>query len=95
MSITAKSILKLGLAAEAYGIELRLWREAGERQWAATLRDEDGTVHCRFEEDDLKMAKLHLVAEARRRAQSRDGAADLPGCEAFLDFWRPVNLAKS
>ena len=32
MATTAVGEFKLGLALEAYGIELRLWKEPGERE---------------------------------------------------------------
>ena len=86
--------VKLGLALEAYGIQLRLWKEAGERQWGASLRDDGGQTHLEFEEDSLAMAKLHLVAEARRRASLRSNVGDLPGCDEFSNSWKPVNIGK-
>jgi hypothetical protein len=94
MSTVPIHAVKLGLELEVYGIELRLWKETGESEWGATLRENDNTVHTRFEEENLTMAKLHLLAEARKRAVSRSGGAELPGCDAFLNSWKPINLMK-
>src|SRR6266702_6665057 len=85
---------KLGLALEAYGIELRLLKEPGEREWGATLRDDNNIVDCHFEEDTLTLAKLHVLGEARNRVMSRSGSAELPGCDTFLASWKPVKMAK-
>jgi len=86
--------LTLALALEAYGIELRLWKEPGEREWGATLRDDNNIVDCHFEEDTLTLAKLHVLGEARNRVMSRSGSAELPGCDTFLASWKPVKMAK-
>jgi len=94
MSIVPIHAVKLGVALEFYGIELRLWKEIGESEWGATLREKDNTVHTRFEEENLTMAKLHLLAEARKRVVSRSGSAKLPGCDAFLNSWKAINMTK-
>jgi hypothetical protein len=93
MSTVPIHSLKLGLALEVFGIELRLWKETGETEWGATLRENANTIHTRFEEENLTMAKLHLLAEARRRVANRSGA-ELPGCDAFLNSWKPINMTK-
>jgi hypothetical protein len=95
MSIVPIHAVKLGLALEFYGIELRLWKEIGESEWGATLREKDNTVHTRFEEENLTMAKLHLLAEARKRVVNRSGSAKLPGCDAFLNSWKPINMRQA
>jgi hypothetical protein len=41
------------------------------------------------------LAKLHLLGEARSRAISLSDATDLPGCDAFLYSWKPINLTKA
>jgi hypothetical protein len=71
-----------------------LWKEIGESEWGASLCENDKTFHTRFEEENLTMAKLHLLGEARKRVVNRSGAAELPGCDAFLNSWKPVNLTK-
>jgi hypothetical protein len=95
MSTLPIRAIKLGLALEFYGIELRLWKEIGESEWGATVRENDNTLHTRFEEENLTMAKLHLLAEARKRVVNRSGAAALPGCDSFLNSWKPINMTKA
>jgi hypothetical protein len=102
MATAAAAKFKLGLALQAYGIELRLWKEPGEREWGATVRDQNNMVDCHFEEmvdchfeeDNLTLAKLHVLGEARNRAMSRSGSGELPGCDTFLDSWKPVKMAE-
>ena len=94
MATRAVGEFKLGLALEAYGIELRLWKEPGEREWGATLRDDHDIVACQFEEDNLTLAKLHVLGDARNRVISQSNVAELPGCDTFLDSWKPVKMAK-
>jgi len=84
----------IGLALEAYGIELRLWKEANLREWGATLRDGATIVQRCFEEDDLTLAKLHVLGEARTRALSRPGSVELPGCDTFFNSWKPIKMQK-
>jgi hypothetical protein len=95
MSTVATPAIKLGLALEFFGIELRLWKEIGESEWGATLRENHNTLQTRFKEENLTMAKLHLLAEARKRVVNRSGNAELPGCDAFLNSWKPINLTKA
>jgi hypothetical protein len=94
MAPTAVGQFKIALAREAYGIELRLWKEPGEREWGASLRDDDNIVDCHFEEDNLTLAQLHVLGEARKRVIGRAGSAELPVCDTFLGFWKPVKMAK-
>ncbi len=94
MSTQAARGLKLAVAIKAYGMELRLWKESGERQWGSSLREGDTTVESQFEEDNLALAKLHVLAEARSRAVTQSGKTELPGCDTLLDSWKPINIAK-
>ena len=82
----------IALALDAYGLELRLWKEAGLREWGATFRDGRTIEHCRFEEDNLLMAKLHVLGEARNRALNRSDDGELPGCDTFFNSWKPVKM---
>jgi hypothetical protein len=93
MATKAEREFKLALALRAYEIELRLWKEPGEREWGATLRSDNNIVDCHFEEDNLTLAKLHVLGEARNRVISRSGSTELPGCDTFLDSWKPVRIA--
>ena len=91
MATSAVSEFKLGLALKAYGFDIKLWKERGEREWAASLRDDNDIVKCHFEEDNLTLAKLHVLGEARNRVKRSD-TTDLPGCDTFLDSWKPVRI---
>ena len=94
MATTATGKFKLALSLKAYGIELQLWKEPSEREWGATLRVDNDVIDCHFEEDNLTMAKLHVLGEARSRAVTQAGNTELPGCDTYLDSWKPVNMAK-
>ena len=94
MSSTAVREFKIALALEAYGIEIRLWKEPGEHEWGASLRDDNNIVDCHFEEDNLTLAQLHVLGEARNRVISRSGSAELPVCDAFVGSWKPVKIAR-
>jgi hypothetical protein len=96
MTTTAiRETTKLALAIKAYGLELRLWKERGDREWGATIREDSTILHSHFEEDNLMLAKLHLLGEARSLAMSRSGGAELPGCDTFFDSWKPVKMTNS
>jgi len=95
MTTTAIREVKVALALKAYGIEIRLWKEADLREWAATFRDDTTIVHYRFEEDNLTLAKLHSLGEARKRAMTQLGNVDLPGCDTFSKCWKPINMTNS
>jgi len=90
--MTTTAVRKIALALKVYGFELRLWKEDAEREWGATLSDSDQVYSCIFEEDNLMLAKLYVLGEARNRAIRRSVDADLPGCDAFLDSWKPIKL---
>ena len=94
MTTTAIREIKVALALRAYGIEIRLWKEADLREWGATFRDDTTIVHYRFEEDNLMLAKLHALGEARNRAMGRTGCAELPGCDTFSNSWKPINMTQ-
>ena len=95
MTTTAIREIKVALALKAYGMELRLWKEADLREWGATFRDDATIVHYRFEEDNLMLAKLHVLGEARNRAQARSQDGELPGCDTFFDSWKPVKMQQA
>jgi hypothetical protein len=92
--MTKIAVPKVALSLKAYGFELHLWKEDVEREWGARLRDDSVVATCNFEEDNLMLAKLHLLGEARNRAISQSGNSNLPGCEGFLNSWKPINLTK-
>lgn len=93
--MTTSAIRRVAITLQAYGFELQLWKEDVEREWGATLREGKHVVSCHFEEDNLTLAKLHLLGEARNRALSRSDNAHLPGCDAFLNSWKPISMTKT
>jgi hypothetical protein len=92
--MTKIAVPKVALSLKVYGFELHLWKEDVEREWGASLRNNDVVASCNFEEDNLMLAKLHLLGEARNRAIRQSGNANLPGCDAYLNSWKPINLTK-
>jgi hypothetical protein len=88
--MTTTTTPKVALALQAYGFELRLWKEGPEKEWAGTLRLGDSILTHRYEEDNLTLAKLHLLGKARSRAMSLSNGAELPGCDTFMNSWKPV-----
>src|SRR5262245_20395802 len=95
MMTTATRDVKVALALEAYGIELRLWKELSQRETGATLRYDNNVIPCNFEEDNLTLAKLHVLGEARNVAMSRSAGAELPGCDTFLNSWKPITMPRA
>jgi hypothetical protein len=93
--MTIIAVPKVALFLRAYGFELHLWKEDAEREWGATISDSNQIVSCKFEEDNLTLAKLYLLGEARNRAMRGSSVADLPGCNAFLNSWKPTRLTKA
>ena len=85
---------RVALALKAYGIELRLWKEPGEHEWGAALRDDNAIVECHFEEDNLTLAKLYILGEARCRAMRR-ACGELPSCDTYLNSWKPIKMTKA
>jgi hypothetical protein len=90
--MTTLAIPKLAITSKAYGFVLQLWKEDAERTWGATLSNSNFVVSCNFEEDNLMLAKLYLLGEARNRAIEQSNAPNLPGCDTFLDSWKPIRL---
>ena len=93
MTTTTIRETKLALALKVYGIELRLWKETGEHEWGAALREDNAIVECRFEEDNLTLAKLHILGEARSRAMRRS-SGELSSCDTYLNSWKPFKMTK-
>jgi hypothetical protein len=84
---------KPGFTIKAFGFELRLWNEAGGVEWGASITcDGKEEFTSRFEEDNLTLAQLHLLAEARNRAMVRWRDKEFPPVESLIDSWDPVNM---
>ena len=82
---------RLALALSAFGFELRLWQESHDAQWGATIEDGDHVFHSQFEEENLTLAKLHLLGEARARALYR-GDTEFPSCESLMGSCKLISL---
>ena len=95
MTTTAARQTRVALALSAYGIELRLWKGPDVRDWGASLRHDNNTIQFKFEEDNLTLAKLHVLGEARNQAMKRTGSLALQDCETFLDAWMPVKMMQA
>jgi hypothetical protein len=93
--MTTVALRKVAITLKAYGFELQLWKEDAEREWGSTLSDSNYLMSCNFEEDNLTLAKLHLLGEARSRALGRSADANLPGCDVFLHSWKPIKMTKA
>jgi hypothetical protein len=95
MALSTRHKLKPSFTLDAYGFHLRLWNESGGVDWGASLHDGKEEVSCRFQEDNLTLAKLHLLAEARNRAMTRWPEKKFPSDESLIDSWEPVNMTES
>ena len=91
MTATTIGPTKEVLAISTFGFEIRLWQESTEVEWCATIHDGDQQVSCCFREDNLALAKLHILAEVRNRALVRWGRdREFPTCDSLMDSWEPI-----
>ena len=91
MRLPALKKAKHGFALAAFGFQLHLWNES-DVEWGAIIRDGEQEMSSRFEEDNLTLAKLHILAEARNRALVRWKDREFPPCETLLDSWEPMTF---
>lgn len=94
MALSTRGEIKPSFTLNAYGFHLRLWNESGGVDWGASILDGKEEISCKFEEDNLTLAKLHLLAEARSRATTRWPDKEFPSCESLLESWEPVNMTE-
>lgn len=87
---TTKSVL----AISAFGFEIRLWKESQGVAWGATIADGDQLFRSQFEEDNLTLAKLHILEDARARASHRWRDREFPPCESLADLWKTITIAE-
>jgi hypothetical protein len=93
MKLPALNKSKHGFTIAAFGLRIHLWNES-EVEWVATIRDGDNEASCQFEEDNVTLAKLHILAEARNRAQVRWKDREFPACETLVDSWEPMTFVE-
>lgn len=91
MRLPALNKAKHGFALSAFGFQLHLWKES-DVEWCGTIRDGDQETSSRFEEDNLTLAKLHILAEARNRALVRWKDKEFPACETLVDSWEAMTF---
>jgi len=91
MRLPALSNAKHGFVITAFGFRLHLWNES-EVEWCATISDGDEETPIRFQEDNLMLAKLHTLADARNRAIVRSSDKEFPSCESLVDSWEPMTF---
>jgi hypothetical protein len=80
------------LAISAFGFQIRLCQESTEAEWSATIADRERVLRSRFEEENLILAKLHILEDARARAIYRSGGNNLPSCESLIDAWHEATI---
>jgi hypothetical protein len=67
MKLPAVINTKQGFRVAAFGFELHLWMER-DAKWSAIIQDGDHEFSSRFQENNLTLAKFHILADARSRA---------------------------
>ena len=82
---------KHGLSCAAYGLQIHLWSES-DFDWCATIFDSGQEMYFRFEEHNLTLAKLHILAQARNRAMRRSKDRELPAEGTLLESWEPITF---
>jgi hypothetical protein len=80
------------LAISAFGFEIRLWQGSTGMEWSATIEDGNRVFRSQFEEDNLTLAKLHILEDARARGIYRLRDNNLPSCESLIDEWHEATL---
>jgi hypothetical protein len=90
MTSTTIGTTKDVLAISAFGFEIRLWQESTEVEWSATIEDGKRVLRSKFEEENLILAKLHILEDARARAIYCCRHNNLPSCESLIDGWHEV-----
>jgi len=91
MRLPALSKAKHGFVIAAFGFRIHLWNES-EVEWCATIFDGEQEVSSRFEEDNLTLAKLHTLADARNRAMVRWKDKEFPSCDSLVDSWESMTF---
>jgi hypothetical protein len=79
---------KQGFRLVAFGFELHLWMDR-DAESSAIIQDGDHRFSTRFKEDNLTLAKFHLLAVARNRAIYRWRDQQFPAEETLVDSWQP------
>jgi hypothetical protein len=85
----------LAFSLNAFGHELRLWKETNQNDWGAIVgsRTNPQVYYLYFEANDATMAKLQVCETARSLAVI-EKEKEMPPSDAFLDFWRPLSAVE-
>ena len=90
MTSTAIPEIKETFAVEAYGVEIRLWKSSDANWWGGMLRTGKDVLYREFHEENLTLAQLHLLAEARNIAAYRGCTAALLPSHIAIQEWRQL-----
>ena len=85
------ALSKQGYATAVFGFRIHLWNES-EVDWCATIFDDEQEVSSRFQEDNLTLAKLHILGDARKRAVLRWKDKEFPACESLVESWQAITF---
>lgn len=81
----------LAFSLNAFGHELRLWKETNTNDWGAMVgsRSNPQVYYLYFEASDATMAKLQVCETARSLAVLQK-EKELPASDSFIELWRPL-----
>ena len=80
---------KHGVSCNAYGLQIHLWSES-KLEWCATIVDGGHELYFCFDEENLTLAKLHILAVARNRAMVGQKGRELPAEVTLLESWESM-----
>ena len=83
---------KHGFSCDAYGLQIHLWSES-DVDWCATIFDGTQELYFRFEKNNLTLAKLHILAVARKRAMLGQKHQQFPAENTLLESWKSMTFA--
>ena len=82
---------KHGFSCDAYGLQIHLWSESNV-DWCATIFDGAHEMYFRFEKNNLTLAKLHILAVARKRAMVGQKDREFPAENTLLESWESMTF---
>ena len=82
---------KNGFSCDAYGLQIHLWSESNV-DWCATIFDGTQELYFRFEKNNLTLAKLHILALARKRAMAGQKESGFPAEDTLLESWESTTF---
>lgn len=82
---------KDGFICDAYGLQIQLWSES-KADWCATIFDGTQELYFLFEKSNLTLAKLHILAVARKRAMAGQKGREFPPEDTLLESWKSMTF---